>query len=97
MSLTKEQVKELSSMARLALTEEEINCFTVQINEILDYLKKLKELSIEGEEPAPYGVSLNNIMREDKVQSSFNRDFVLVNAPQQENFCFKVPKVLEED
>lgn len=96
MGLDPKQVKELSIMARLALTEEEISYFTVQINEILDDLKKFKELSIKGIEPEIYGVTLNNIVREDKVKPSIDRDSVLANAPQQEKFCFKVPKILGE-
>ncbi len=96
MGLDPEQVKKLSIMARLDLTEEEIDSFTVQINEILDYLKKFKELSIVGVEPEIYGVTLNNIVREDEVKPSIDRDSVLTNAPQQEKFCIKVPKILGE-
>ena len=96
MGLDPEQVKKLSIMARLDFTEEEIDSFTVQINEILDYLKKFKELSIVGVEPEIYGVTLNNIVREDEVKPSIDRDSVLTNAPQQEKFCIKVPKILGE-
>ena len=97
MSLTEQQVKALSFQARLQLTAEEIVSFTSQLNKILQYVAIIQEVSVDDLEPTIYGVSLTNIWREDRVRLSLEREAVLANAPEQENFCFKVPKILEED
>ncbi len=96
MVLREEKVKELAAWARLELSPEETTRFTRQINDLLSYVEKIKEVPVEGVEPTIHILPLNNVFREDQVRPSLDKELVLANAPQQERGFFRVPRILEE-
>lgn len=95
MSVTKEDIKYISHLARLEMKEEEIENFTAQINKILQYFQKLQQLDTEGIKPASHAIPVYNVFREDKVQLSDNISLMLSNAPSQDENYFIVPRVIE--
>ena len=94
MALTREEVLHVAELVRLSLSPEEIELFTVQLNEILEYVEKLQELDTSGVAPLAHVIPLFNIFREDQVRKSLPLDAVLENAPAREDGNFLVPRVI---
>ncbi|OGQ03334.1 MAG: asparaginyl/glutamyl-tRNA amidotransferase subunit C [Deltaproteobacteria bacterium RBG_19FT_COMBO_58_16] len=93
--ITREDVLKAAELARLALTEEETELYTSQIQRILGYVEKLSELDTTGVEPTSYTANDKGAMREDKVVESLSREEALANGPVTERGCFKVPQIIE--
>ena len=89
------EVEYVARLARLKLSEEEKELFTVQLNAILDYMEKLNELVTRAVEPTFHVVSHRNAMREDVVRESYPQETSLENAPDQAKGCFRVPKIIQ--
>jgi aspartyl-tRNA(Asn)/glutamyl-tRNA(Gln) amidotransferase subunit C len=82
-------------LARIELTSEEERRISPQLNEVLWYIDKLKELNVEGIEPTAHAVPLENVLRADELGVSLSQDEALSNAPQTANGLFVVPKIVE--
>ncbi|MDD5286230.1 MAG: Asp-tRNA(Asn)/Glu-tRNA(Gln) amidotransferase subunit GatC [Desulfuromonadaceae bacterium] len=98
MKITIAEVEHVARLARLELAEEEINLFAGQMDAILEYVEKLKELNTEGIVPiAHVEVLMGSVFpfREDAVQSPIGLDRALSNAPKPAGSFFAVPKVIE--
>jgi aspartyl-tRNA(Asn)/glutamyl-tRNA(Gln) amidotransferase subunit C len=95
MALTNHDVLHIAHLARIALTDAEVEKFAVQLSGILDHFAALAAVPTEGVEPTAHPLPLSNVMREDEVASSLSRHEVLANAPQQEDGYFRVRGVLE--
>ncbi len=95
MPISKKDVLHVADLARLALTDEEIDLYTGQIQRILSYVEKLSELDTKGAEPTTYTAPPSTALREDKAVPSIPREDALRNAPEEERGCFKVPKIIE--
>jgi len=95
-SVSKEEIEKIARLARLNLKEDEINEIGEQINQILDYVKKLEELDTDNIEPLSHALDLNNVFREDVIQASLPREKALENAPLKSDKFFRVPKVIKK-
>jgi len=95
MKLSREEVLHIARLARLGLTEEDVERSREQLSNILDNFEVLKEVESEGVPPTTHAVPLQNVLREDEVAPSLPQDEVLSNAPRQEEGHFKVRPVLE--
>lgn len=95
MKITTKDVQYAANLARLKLTDEELESLASQLDSILTYMNKLNEMDTEGVEPLSHVLPLKNVYREDKIRLSLPVEEVLQNAPQSENKFFKVPKVIE--
>ena len=93
--ITRDDVLKAAELARLALTDEETELYTGQMQRILGYVEKLSELDTTGVEPTVYTADVNGAMREDKVAPSLPREEALANGPVTERGCFKVPQIIE--
>ena len=85
----------MAVLARLKLNEQETEEMTSQLNEILEYFEKLKELDTEGVEPLSHVLPMKNVYREDKVKPSLSQEEILMNAPEKGHGHFKVPRIIE--
>ena len=94
MKIGAEEVVHVAHLARLKLSESEIELFTGQLNDILEYVDRLNELDTENVEPTAHVLSLQNVWREDCVEESLPREKILANAPSKEQGFFKVPKII---
>jgi aspartyl-tRNA(Asn)/glutamyl-tRNA(Gln) amidotransferase subunit C len=95
--INKDEVKYIADLASLKLSEEEVDKFSKQLSDILDYVEKLDELDTEDIVPTAYTIPVKNILREDKVEESLDLEKVLQNAPEKINNQFRVPKIMDED
>lgn len=88
------EVEHIARLARLRLTEEEKERYSVQLGKIIEYVRQLNELDLAKVPPTSHVVPLKNVLREDVVRESLPQEEALRNAPQKEKGYFKVPKVL---
>ena len=95
MALTREEVKHVAELAKLTLTDAEIDLFRDQLSAILDYAARLDELDTASIPPTASILPLQNVMRSDEPGTSFPRDAMLANAPDTDEGMFRVPRVLE--
>ncbi len=86
----------MAHLARLALTEAEIDAFTGQLGDILDHAADIEALNVDGIEATSHPLPRTNVFREDTLRPSLDRDEVLSQAPAAEAGQFRVPPVLGE-
>jgi aspartyl-tRNA(Asn)/glutamyl-tRNA(Gln) amidotransferase subunit C len=96
MSVTINDVKYIAKLAHLEFDESELEGFTFQFNEILSYFEKLNELNTDNVEPLLHPIEKKNVLREDIVKASIDREEALKNAPDRTDEFFKVPKVINQ-
>ncbi|MBI3913447.1 MAG: Asp-tRNA(Asn)/Glu-tRNA(Gln) amidotransferase subunit GatC [Chloroflexi bacterium] len=98
MPLTREQVQHIAELAKLKLTDAEIEKMTAQLSAILDHAARLNELDTDMIPPTASVVPLQNVMRADEVAPSMPRADVLANAPDKDSQgeFFKVNAILRE-
>lgn len=98
MALTRAQVQHVAELAKLKLSDEEVERLTRQLSAILDYAARLQELNTDAIPPTASVLPLQNVMREDRVVPALPRDQVLANAPDQsdDGAFFRVKAILKE-
>ncbi|MBM3154251.1 MAG: Asp-tRNA(Asn)/Glu-tRNA(Gln) amidotransferase subunit GatC [Chloroflexi bacterium] len=95
MKLTREEVKHIALLARLGMSEAEVEKFMVQLSNILENFEVLKQVDTSGLPPTAQTVALQNVFRADGPQPSYPVEDVMANAPQREGDFFKIRPVLE--
>ncbi|HYD46826.1 MAG TPA: Asp-tRNA(Asn)/Glu-tRNA(Gln) amidotransferase subunit GatC [Terriglobales bacterium] len=95
MSLSREQVHQVATLARLELSESEEAHFAEQLGRILDYIERLAQLDTEGVEPTAHIVAIADPLRDDVVTNAKADETLLRNAPALENRQFRVPKIID--
>ena len=96
MPVTKKDVEYIANLARLRFNEEELDNFTHELNEILNYVEKLNELDTQNVEPLSHPIENKNVFRPDNVKPSIDREDALKNAPERTEEFFVVPKVINQ-
>ena len=91
----KMNIEKVARLARLELSEDEMETFGNQLEQILTYMEQLNRLDTTGVEPTSHAIPIYNIFREDEVKSSLAQEEVLTIAPDEEDGHFKVPKIIE--
>lgn len=89
-----EQVRRIARLARIELSEPEVQEFSGQLGSILEFFDKLQELDTEGVEPMAHAMERTNVLAEDVERPSLSVEAALANAPQRDGDFFKVPKVI---
>jgi aspartyl-tRNA(Asn)/glutamyl-tRNA(Gln) amidotransferase subunit C len=87
----------VARLARLEITDEELDRFTVQLAAVLEHAADVEALDTAGVPPTAHPLDLVNVLRDDVVQPSLDRDEVLAMAPDSENGRFRVPRILGEE
>ncbi len=93
--ITREEVVQVASLARLEFSPAELDLLTNQLDAILERVEQLNELDTSAVEPTSHAVPLENVFRDDEVRDSLGVEQALRNAPLQAQDCFVVPKVIE--
>lgn len=96
MAVEKKEVEKIAELARLKFSNEELESFTHQMNDILSYMDKLNELDTKNIQPLSHPVEQINVFREDVIKESISTEDALKNAPDKDEKFFKVPKVIQD-
>ncbi len=95
-SITRADVEHVADLARLHLTDEEIDRMQAQLSNILDAIETLRDVDTSRVGPTASVIQLENVMREDEARPGLSRDAALANAPLRDDPFLRVPTVLEE-
>ena len=95
MKLSREEVLYIARLARLGLTEADVDKFREQLSNILENFEALKQVDTTDIPPTAHTVTLQNVIRDDEATASLSQDEILANAPKREGDCFRVRAVLE--
>lgn len=96
MSLSRQDVAKVGLLARLALTEADLDRMTGELSKIVEFVSQLSELDTADVEPLAHPLDTRNVFREDEPVGSLSTEQALANAPRQDGSCFLVPAVLGE-
>jgi aspartyl-tRNA(Asn)/glutamyl-tRNA(Gln) amidotransferase subunit C len=91
MAITRDEVLHVARLARLELSDEEVERFTEQLSAILEAVAKVSELDLSDVEPTAHPLDLVNVWAEDEPRPSLSIDEALANAPDRHDGFFKVP------
>lgn len=95
MKLSRDEVLHIARLARLGLTEDELDKFREQLSNILENFEVLQQVDTSNVPPTAQAIPLQNVFGEDEVAASLSQSEVLANAPRREGDFFRVPAVLE--
>jgi aspartyl-tRNA(Asn)/glutamyl-tRNA(Gln) amidotransferase subunit C len=95
--ISRDDVIHVAKLARLDLTEEELELFTPQLAAVLEHAADVEALDVADVPPTAHPYPLRNVFREDKLRPSVDRDEVLAQAPAVEDRRFKVPPILGDE
>jgi aspartyl-tRNA(Asn)/glutamyl-tRNA(Gln) amidotransferase subunit C len=96
MAVDRTTVEHVARLARLFLTDEEIDRMSHELTDILGHAEKIQTLPLDDVEPTSHALPLKNVMRDDEVTPSLPHEVALANAPDAEAGRFKVPRIIEE-
>ncbi len=88
-------VRDVAHLARLHLTDNEVDTFQPQLQGIVAYVRKLNELNLDGIEPTSHAHPVRNVFRRDEPKEGLDRESVLGNAPVCHEGQFSVPRIVE--
>ena len=95
--ISRDDVARLARLARLAVTDDELDLFAGQLDVILGAVARVGEVAAADIPPTTHAVPLSNVLRADEVVPSLPRDSVLAGAPAVEDDKFRVPRILSEE
>ena len=96
MKLNREEVLHIALLARLGLTEAEVNRLSEQLSNILENFEVLQQVSTKDIPPTAQSIPLQNVVKEDKVTPCLPQNQILANAPRKDGKFFRVKAVLED-
>jgi aspartyl-tRNA(Asn)/glutamyl-tRNA(Gln) amidotransferase subunit C len=96
-TISRDEVAHLARLSRLAVTDDELDTFASQLDVILQAVAQVGEVAAVDVPPTSHSVPLTNVLREDEVRPSLDRDAALSGAPDAEDNRFRVPRILDEE
>jgi aspartyl-tRNA(Asn)/glutamyl-tRNA(Gln) amidotransferase subunit C len=94
--ISRDDVARVAHLARLALTDDELDRFTHQLDAVLDHAADVEALDLDDVAPTAHPFPLRNVLRADEVGVLVDRDEILAQAPAVEDHKFRVPPILGE-
>jgi aspartyl-tRNA(Asn)/glutamyl-tRNA(Gln) amidotransferase subunit C len=95
--ISRDEVAHLARLARLAVTDDELDLFAGQLDVILGAVARVGEVAAADIPPTTHAVPLSNVLRADELTPCLPRDSVLAGAPSVEDHKFRVPRILSEE
>ena len=89
--IERDQVLHVARLARLSLSEEEVETMVGELSGILEHVDRIGNLDLEGVEPTSHVVALENVLRADEPRPSLPPEVALASAPEPQNGAFRVP------
>jgi aspartyl-tRNA(Asn)/glutamyl-tRNA(Gln) amidotransferase subunit C len=96
-NISRAEVAHLAKLARLAVTDDELDVFAGQLGQILDAVARVGEVARDDIPPTSHAVPLTNVFRDDVVRPSLSQQQALAGAPAAEEGRFRVPRILGEE
>ena len=96
-NISRDEVAHLAKLARLAVTDDELDVFAGQLDQILDSVAKVSEVAADDVPPTSHAVPLTNVFRQDVVVPGLSQQQALAGAPAAEDGRFRVPRILDEE
>lgn len=97
MAISIEDVEHIAWLARLSLSNDEKARLVEQLSQILDHASRIQDLDLAGVKPTTHALKLENVLREDKEESSLTSDEAVLNSPAKEGEFFSVPRIIGKD
>ncbi len=86
----------VADLARIELTDEEVAAYSQELNQVLDYMQKLKEIDVSAVEPTAHASAGGESLREDQCHEPLDREEVVANFPDTDANCVRVPPIIED-
>ena len=93
MAISEDEVRHVAMLARLGLTDEQVAHLSVEMNDILVQIDRIQALDLTGVEPTTHAAAVVNVVRADDVRPCLTREAALLNAPEQQDGAFLIPKL----
>jgi len=93
MSLSADEVRKVADLARLEISEAELDTLARQLSAIVDYINQLQQVNTDGVEPLAHALDLHDVFRDDVPGQSLSTDEALANAPARKDNYYRVPPV----
>ena len=97
MKLSRDEVLHIARLARMGISDDEVDKLSEQLSDILDNFEVLQKVNTDDVPPTAQSIALNNVTRNDAVVASYSPDDILSNAPRREQDYFKIHAVLEDE
>lgn len=94
MSLSEHDVRHVAMLARLALTDDEVEAMRTDLNSILDHIDEIQHLDLASVPPTAHAIPVVNVTRPDVTEPSFPQSVAVANAPLAENGAFVIPQIV---
>ena len=94
--MNSEDVKKVAGLARLELSDAEIDTYASQLTKVLDYVALLDEVDTDGVDPMVHAIDQGNVFRNDEVRPSLSREDALANSPKTDGKYFQVSQVIDQ-
>lgn len=95
MKISAQDVAHVAKLSRLSISDQEMEKFTTQFNNILSYADMINALDTSGVQATAHVLPLKNVLREDVIMKSLSNEQALANAPEKQDGCYIVPKVMD--
>ena len=95
MGVSRDDIIHIAKLSRLEFTDEELEKYTKDLDNIVNFANTLSEIDVTGVKPTNHILDIKNVFRKDEVKPSYDRDLILKNAPTKACGCVSVPKVVE--
>ncbi len=96
MAITREEVFHVARLARLSLSEAEVDRLRDQLGNLLDYIRQLDTLDTGNVVPTSHAVEMGTPFRDDSVRPFGDKEAILTNAPDRVDDFFRVPRIIED-
>ena len=96
-TISRDEVAHLARLARLAVTEDELDTFAGQLAVILESVATVSEVAADDIPPTSHAVPLTNVFRDDEIRPGLTQQQALAGAPAAEDGRFRVPRILGEE
>ena len=94
MGVSRDDIIHIAKLSRLEFTDEELEKYTKDLDNIVNFANTLSEIDVTGVKPTNHILDIKNVFRKDEVKEFGNLDYLLQNAPEKEQNMFKIPKVI---
>lgn len=92
--ISKEEIKHIADLSMLNLTEEEIEKYTANMQDIVGFANKINEIDTAGVTESAFALDTYNVFRKDEVRETFDRDMLLKNAPSSNGEAYSLPSMM---